>query len=872
MRIQNLFWLLALQGLGASAFAAATFDFDHTPGRLPKTIVPLDYTIELTPDPANLSFRGHESIRLRVREASSKIVMNSANEVLSHVTVDGQAASGVSSDDTQQLTTLLLSNALPAGEHVLAFDYVGKLETTPRGFFVQPYTNADGSKGTMLSTQLEAIDARRMFPCWDEPAFRATFELSVTAPADWTAVSNMPVRERLVNGALATTTFERSPRMPSYLVELTVGDLKSVSTVHNGITFAVWAVRGQELNGKRALANATTILDDYNDYFGYRYPLGKLDSIAIPGGFTGAMENWGAITYTDQVLLVSPTGAINDVQQIFTTQAHEMAHQWNGDLVTMAWWDDLWLNESFASWMAAKETDRRNPDWHWWENQDGAKEIAMNADANSESHAIYMVVDDEQQGLNTSDPQITYAKGQAVLRMQEAYMGPNVFQKGVQHYMKARAFSNATSADLWLALNQASGTEIAGEVAGWTDQPGFPLISVTTTCDARQQRTLTLSQQRFLKNGPDTQHLRWRIPLRIRSGLSAAPHYALLTNDGKTVAAGRCGEALSLNADDIGYYRVKYDADAFQGNLKAFSKMPDADRIALLDDEWALALVGAEPLANYLALASAMGADRDARAWTQIDQALELIAFDERGRPGYTRFADYGRALIRPVVDSLGWEPKPGEPADRTQMRQLLLASLGEWGDPDVIADAQRRFQGFISQRSSIAPDDQANILSIVAQNADAATFDQLHALAKSASDNTELRRFYTAIMNVKDPVLAQRAAELALSEELPPQIADMRLTMLAQLAFFNPQLSWQTVNGQLDRVMAPYVGIAGLIYTQVFPQVFWGDIPETELDEFVRAHVPKEMSTNADAALADAHTNLVQRATLRAAMDSVLK
>jgi aminopeptidase N len=870
--IRALSWLLALQGLGASAFAADTYDFDHTPGRLPKTIVPLDYTIALTPDPAARSFGGHESIRLRVREASSKIVMDSANEVLSHVTVDDHAVLSVSSDDTQQLTTIVLSHALPAGEHVLTFDYVGLLETRPRGFFVQSYTDARGAKGTLLSTQLESIDARRMFPCWDEPSFRATFELSVTAPAGWTAVSNMSVRDRQVNGVLATTTFERSPAMATYLIELTVGDLKSVSTVHDNTTFAVWAVRGQESNGKRALANSVTILDDYNNYFGYRYPLGKLDSIAIPGGFTGAMENWGAITYIDQTLLVGPSGGINDIQQVFSFQAHEMAHQWNGDLVTMAWWDDLWLNESFASWMSAKETDRRNPDWHWWENQDAAKETAMNADANAASHPIYVAIDDENQGLNTADPQITYAKGQAVLRMQETYIGPDVFQRGIQHYMKARAFSNATSADLWLALNQASGTDIAGEVAGWTEQPGFPLISVTTACDARHQRTLTLSQQRFLKNGSDTQHLRWRIPLRIRTGSSAAPHYVLLTDEGQTVSAGRCGEALSLNADDIGYYRVKYDADAFQSNQKAFRQMPDGDRIALLDDEWALTLVGAEPLSYYLALASAMGADRDARAWTQIDQALERIAFDERGRPSYARFTAYGRALIRPVVESLGWKLKPGEPADRSQLRRLLLASLGEWGDPDVIADAQRRFQGFIAQRSSIAPDDQAYILSIVAQNADATTFDRLHTLAQTASDDTEIRRFYTAIMNVKNPVLAQRTAELAVSEELPPQVADLRLIMLAQLAVLHPRLSWQTLNAQLDRVMAPYVGIAGLIYAQNIPQIYWSDIPVTEFDEFVRAHVPKELGTAADAGLADAHTHLAERETLRMGMDSVLK
>ncbi len=675
-----------------------------------------------------------------------------------------------------------------------------------------------------------------------------------------------------MNGTLATTTFQRSPSMPSYPVELTVGDLGKVAAVHSGTEFAVWAVRGKEADGQRALANAELILDDYNQYFGYRYPLKKLDSIAIPGGFTGAMENWGAITYTEATLLVGPTGAIDDIQQVFATQAHEMAHQWNGDLVTMAWWDDLWLNESFASWMAAKETDLRNPSWHWWENQDFDKEIAMNADSNAGSHPIHVAVDDENQGLNAADPQITYAKGQAVLRMQEAYMGPDVFQRGVQRYMKARAFSNATSEDLWLALNQASGSDIATGVVGWTEQPGFPLVTAVASCGAQGQRTLTLSQQRFLKNGSDAHHLRWRIPLRIRTGASTAAHYTLFTDDGQTVAAGRCEEPLSLNADGIGYYRVHYDRGTFANNLKAFPQAPDADRIALLDDEWALTLVNAEPLSNYLALAAAMGANEDTRAWTQIDGALERIAFDEWGRPTYARFAAYARSLIRPVVERIGWHTKPGEGVDIQQLRRLLIGSLGEWGDPEVIAEAQKRFQAFLADRSTIAPDDQGYILTIVAQNADRETFERLHKLAKSTADNTEQRRFYEALMAVNDPTLAPQAAQLVLSNELPPQIADLRLTMLAHLAYRHPKLSWDTFTAHTDTVMAPFVGIAGLIYAQYIPQMYWGGVPESTLATFVRAQVPKEVGGAADAGLADAHTHLTERDILRSAIEAKLQ
>ncbi|HEY4975329.1 MAG TPA: M1 family metallopeptidase, partial [Steroidobacteraceae bacterium] len=349
---------------------------------------------------------------------------------------------------------------------------------------MQSYVRPDGAQGRLLSTKMESTDARRMFPCWDEPAFRSTYQLTVTVPSIWQTVSNMPVDRRIVDGVLATTTFRRSPAMPSYLVEFSAGELGEITARSDGIDLGVWAARGREQDGKVALANAQRILADYDDYFGYRYPLPKLDSIAVPGGFGGAMENWGAITYNDQLLLLSATSTVANRQRVFSVQAHEMAHQWNGDLVTMGWWDDLWLNESFASWRAAKETDQRNPRWKWWQGQDADKEIAMSADARQSSHAIQQHVSDELQAANAFDPEITYSKGQAVLRMFEAYLGPDTFRSGVRRYIKARAFSNATSADLWNALGAASGASVVAMASSWTEQPGFPLVTVAASCDA----------------------------------------------------------------------------------------------------------------------------------------------------------------------------------------------------------------------------------------------------------------------------------------------------------------------------------------------------------------------------------------------------
>ena len=516
-----------------SAPAPAPFSFDAAPGRLPKNVVPLSYFVSLVPNAAELKFSGSESVQLQFRSATATVVFNSVNETLRNVRLDGKPVKSVATDDSQQLTTVTLAAEAPIGPHTLTFSYQGKIEKQPHGLFAQPYEVAGGGHGLMLSTQMESTDARRMFPCWDEPAFRASFQLKVTIPAKWTALSNMPVASRVAHGATASVTFQRSPKMPSYLVEFSAGDLAQIKAKSDGIDFGIWAVRGQEQNGKVALANAQQILADYNEYFGYRYPLPKLDSIAIPGGFSGAMENWGAITYLDQLLLVTPASTIGDRQTVYSVQAHEMAHQWNGDLVTMGWWDDIWLNESFASWMAAKETDLRNPSWKWWESEDDTKEVAMRADARVSSHAIQQHVTDELQVDNAFDPEITYNKGQAVLRMFEAYMGPDTFRDGIRAYMKAHAFSNATTVDLWNALSAASHRDIGEIAADWTQQSGFPLVSVTAGCDAAGARSITLSQQRFLLSGTDPHRSKWRVPLQVRSGAAGPAQSVLLTEDGQ---------------------------------------------------------------------------------------------------------------------------------------------------------------------------------------------------------------------------------------------------------------------------------------------------------------------------------------------------
>jgi aminopeptidase N len=857
--------------LAPAAWSGAPFSFESAPGRLPKNVVPLSYDVAVVPDAAALRFTGTESIHLEFRAATATVQFNSLNETLSHVLLDGKPVKSVASNDEQQLTTVTLTKPATVGRHTLSFSYSGKIETGPQGLFAQKYKEAGGAEAVLLSTQMEATDARRMFPCWDEPSFRAYFHLTVTVPASWATVGNMPIERRTVHGQTATVSFQRSPKMPSYLVVFTGGDMREVTATRGGTRFGVWAVSGHEQDGKAALASAQDILADYNEYFAYPFPLPKLDSIAVPGGFSGAMENWGAITYNDQALLVGASSNMQQRQGIFSIQAHEMAHQWFGDLVTMGWWDDTWLNESFASWLAAKETAARNPQWRWWEQEDDSKESAMAADARTTSHAIEQHVANELQAAESFDSDITYSKGEALLRMLEAYLGEDVFRQGIRAYMKSHAYSNATAADLWNALKSASGKNVPDVASDWIEKPGFPLVSVTAACDASGARSVSLRQKRFLLNGGGANTATWQVPLQIRAG-TAAPRNVLLVTQDQKIAAGRCDEALSVNADAVGYYRVQYDAATLAVNTRLFPDAVDGDRIALLDDQWALVGSGETSLQSFLALASAMGSDRDARAWQQIARALVIIEYAERGSPGHEAFAAYARALIKPVADTLGWDAAPQETPDVGDLRDTLLRDLSSWGDQATIDEARRRFAAFLKDPRGVSADTQTTLLTIVGQHADAATFAQLHTLAKGAKDDTTMQRYFVALARVRDPELARQVAQIALSDEIPPQANSLGRRLIQRLAREHPRLSWDTFIAHQDQIMKSVSSFdRALSLAQDTPVTYWDALPLDQLEAWVRANIPNGTSDNLARGMETAHYLAAQKLALVKAADAYL-
>src|SRR5437868_1080484 len=462
--------------MSGSAAAEAGFSFDATSGKLPKTIVPVHYAIELTPDLNSLALAGTEVVDIEVREPAARLVLNAVNTTFGAVTVDDDAQRAeVALDAAAETATLTFPQPLAAGPHRLRISFTALINRFGSGLFFVDYPTGEGIK-RMISSKLEPADARRIFPCWDEPAFKASFALTVTVPRTHLAVGNMPVtREEPVAPDLKQVSFAPTPKMSTYLFVLTTGELERLTAEADGVTIGVVTTAGKRDKGRFALDNAVKLLAWFNDYFGLKYPLPKLDLIAVPGGFSGAMENWGGITFFESRLLFDPSVNADAARRgIFSILAHEMAHQWFGDLVTMAWWDDLWLNEGFASWMQVKAAEHFYPQWQTWLNGYGQKQFAMALDARRTSHPIQQPVADASEAMAAFDG-ITYNKGQALIRMLENYLGEQAFRDGIRQYMAAHAYGNTTTVDLWRALESAAGKPGMEIAQSFTGQDGAPL-------------------------------------------------------------------------------------------------------------------------------------------------------------------------------------------------------------------------------------------------------------------------------------------------------------------------------------------------------------------------------------------------------------
>jgi aminopeptidase N len=797
-----------LLSLSGAAFAEPVFSFDTSPGKLPKTVVPVHYAIELTPDMESLALAGVEIIDIEVREPTARLILNAVETTFGSASIDDEAQrADVSLDAAAQTATLVFAQPIAAGAHRLRIAFTARINKFGTGLFYVDYPTGNGTK-RLLSSKLEPADARRIFPCWDEPAFKASFALTVTVPSAFLAVGNMPiVHEEPAGPNLKKVIFAPTPKMSSYLFVLTVGELERLTADADGVTVGVVTTAGKSAQGRFALDSAVKLLAYYNDYFGVEYPLPKLDLLAVPGGFGGAMENWGGITFFESRLLFDPaTNADTARRGIFNILAHEMAHQWFGDLVTMGWWDNLWLNEGFASWMATKASEQFYPQWQNWLNGYGQKQFALALDARRTSHPIQQPVADHSEATVAFDA-ITYNKGQALIRMLENYLGEPAFRDGIRKYIAAHSYGNTTTADLWQALESAAGKPVTGIAASFTEQDGVPLIVAETACTGDEQR-MTLRQDRFVIAPRQTTGAAplpprsWQIPVALGPLPATRPADVMLLRGNADIAAGTCGEAIKLNLGDIGYYRVEYGPKNRVALLKSLAQMPLEDRVNFIADSWALVQAGRAEPASYLALIEALGSDDRRAVWDQVIGALTGLNRLARDRAERPALQAYARARLRPAFDRLGWDGSGSGDDDTTLLRASLIRALGEFGDQDVLSEAKRRFAGFLQDPKSLPNALRDAVTHLVGISADRPTYDTLLALARKSTVTNERLRYYYAAASARDVTLARATLGLTLTDELPSTIVSGLISTVASSGE-QPDLAWGFVQKNFDTLLA---------------------------------------------------------------------
>jgi aminopeptidase N len=761
---------------------------------LPQDVVPDHYDIAVTTDAPHLTFAGSVKIGLKIAKVTRTIKLNAADLAFDHVSLSGApAAPKVTYDAKEETATLTFAGDVAAGPHVLNIGYRGKINQQAAGLFALDYGAANGKKRALF-TQFENSDARRFIPSWDEPNRKATFTLTATVPADEMALSNTPVSTtQNLSGGLKRVTFATSPKMSSYLLFFGLGDFERVARKVNGVDIGVIVKRGDTGKAGYALDAAAHILPFYEDYFGVKYPLPKLDLIGAPGSsqFFSAMENWGAIFYFERALEIdSATSTESDKRAVYITVAHEMAHQWFGDLVTMDWWDDLWLNEGFASWMELKATDQFHPEWKVWLDSQDAKEGAMRLDARSGTHPIVQHIVDVLQANEAFDS-ITYSKGQAVIRMLENYVGADAFRGGVRNYIKAHAYGNTVTDDLWRELDKTSPQPVTAIAHDFTLQPGVPLIRV-----APFKTGVRLSQDRFSADATGSATPSWRVPVLERPLDGKNIWRGVVQRSASVEIAGRAG--VMVNEGQAGYFRTLYDPALLKSVATHFRGLSAENQLGVLNDSRALGYSGYEPLTDFLSLAAQADAKMDVEVQNALAGKLQGIDTLYNDLPGQSAFRAFGRKLLNPLFAAVGWDAKPKERDNVALLRASLLEALSQFDDPAVLAEARKRFAAYIKDPSHMPPETRRSMLAIVALHATGTEWEAIHTLAKQEKSTLAKQELYALLGAARDKGLAQRALNLALTDEAA---VTTRPDIVAQVGARYPEMAFDFVNAHLALV-----------------------------------------------------------------------
>jgi len=774
--------------------------------RLPKTVTPKRYDIRLTPDLQNFTFQGEVSIAVVVNEATSEVVLNTLELEIDKVTAErnGKSVSARAElEPAKERARLRFTEKLAAGEWSLKIAFRGILNDKLHGFYRSQYEDAAGKAHVAATTQFESTDARRAFPCWDEPELKASYKVTLVVDDNLAAISNGGQEsERKLPGGKKEVVFKETIVMSTYLVAFIVGEFDATAAVDAGTPLRIVHVPGKESLTSWAKQIGAFSLKYFADYYGLKYPGDKLDLIAIPDFASGAMENLGAITFRETALLADEkTASRAELERVADVVSHENAHMWFGDLVTMRWWNGIWLNEAFATFMEMLAVNAWKPEWKRWESFCVSRAAAMAIDGLRSTRPIEFTVRSPEDCRAMFDI-LTYEKGAAVLRMLEQYLGEDLFRDGIRLYLKKHQFNNTETSDLWDALEAASHEPVRKMMDSWIFQPGFPIIDASPTADGRG---LKLSQRRFFYLPEDNQQL-WHVPVMVRAKTDngVVTEKVLLITGETTIDLGGKVEWALLNEGGHGFYRVHYAPALLEALTKNLSALEPIERFGLVSDTWSATVAGLGPLSEFLKMARLFTGETNINVWRALLGAfayLDNIASDA-DRPA---LAATVREIVGPAAARLGWEPKPGESELVRQLRGTLIGALGTLGDdPEVHKQARDLYARFEDNPDSADRDLMPALVSILAHSGNAARYEEFKKKFKAPRTPQEEQRFLFALANFRDRDLLKKTMEMTLDGQVRTQNSPYLMHSL----LLNPACryqAWDFARAHWDEMIQKY-------------------------------------------------------------------
>ena len=739
----------------------------------------INYELLVEPLFSNFTFNGKEIISVNIAKPITNIKLNCAELKIKKCYVINNSKTihaKFSTDKTSEELSIIFEKKI-SGKSRICIEFQGILNDRLLGFYRSQYKDQSGKTKYIATTQFEAADARRAFPCWDEPAVKATFDVSLIVDKKLSAISNMPEKSRKKLGNKIVVEFERTPIMSTYLLYLGVGEFEFLETKLRDIKIRVITTKGKKSKAKLSLELTKKFLAEYEKYFGIKYPLPKLDMLAIPDFAAGAMENWGAITFRETILLYdSKTSSTRTKQYIAEVISHEIAHQWFGNLVTMKWWNDLWLNESFATFMATKIVDRFYPEWDYWDQfLDDAMSTAMSLDALKTSHPIDVEVNHPSEIREIFDS-ISYDKGGCILRMLEHFVGEKNFQIGLTKYLTKHQYANAEGSDLWNAIGKVSRMPISKMMKTWINQVGFPLLEVK-----RKNSIVSMTQSRFLlEETKNAKKGTWSIPLVIEEGNQRIKK--LMTKKSAKIKLKNKDRNFIINSGRTGFYRVQYDNETLDNlSLLVDEKILDyVDRWSLQNDYFVQVVSTKKNLKGYLDFITAYYDEDNYISSLSLAQNLYSLYIITRKEKFSDELKEYAVNFLGTIHDRLGWNKKKNEPHTDALLRSFAIVGLGKLGDTKIISEAELRFKKYLKDSNSLPADIQESVFSLAAWNGDEKLHNKFITLFKKAKSQEEKLRFLGAMCSFKQKKLLLKTLQFTLGPDVRSQniqLPIMRIT-----------------------------------------------------------------------------------------------